>query len=125
MRIASCDHAVRMPPHETVREQAAIAFEQDHLAAADVSRARAFDVQQIAGLNRRRHAASVRTQSCRAEALDGLAHQRRSGSRSGVHEVLRTRLHWRTVGLIFPQASAVVSNTPSRTNAGLTYGFFA
>jgi hypothetical protein len=124
VRIASRADLRSGSPDDSVGEQPAAAVKERDIAdprggALDMS-----DREDVARLNGREHAAAVCAQAGPSEPLEHFADQQRCGaigSAAGeIHEFLRTRLHCRIVGFTFPQASAVASNTSSRTNAGFT-----
>src|SRR5262249_61344460 len=74
----------------------------------------------VAGPDGREHAAAGDPDARVPGGAERVGHQvRRDGQ-----EVLRTERHWPMTGLVFPHASAIVSNSCSRLNAGFWYGFF-
>jgi hypothetical protein len=105
---------------DAVSEEAVCNGEQDDVADSDALERPALYDQHVPRPERRQHARAMDADSRRAEASQGFDDEGGSGGRQ---EFFLTDLHGPLEGLIFPHASAMVSNTCSRMKAGFWYGF--
>ena len=108
--------------HDAVGEETVIEGEQHDVADLNLLDGAPLDEQYITRPDRREHARAGHLDAGGAEAPQGLGDERRGGRRQ---EDFLTALHGPLVGLILPQASAIVSKTCSRVNAGFSYAFLA
>jgi hypothetical protein len=107
---------------DAMGEETIVEREQDDIVHANLLEGPPLDEQHVTRANRGEHARAGHLHACSAEAPQQIGDQRRCGSRQ---EFFLTDLHGPLVGLIFPQASAIVSKTCSRMKAGFSYAFFA
>lgn len=100
---------------QPVREHAsALVGDKDIARAGGFRRAR-FDAEHVAGPDRGNHARTERPDAEAAVTRQHVPHQARHRGRQ---EFFLTALHWAMLLLILPHASAMVSNSCSRLNAG-------
>jgi hypothetical protein len=100
---------------QPVREDAfAVPGEEDIARTGGFRRAR-FDAEHVAGPDRGNHARTERPDAEAAVTRQHVPHQARHRGRQ---EFFLTALHWAMLLLILPHASAMVSNSCSRLNAG-------
>ena len=103
-----------------MRDQAIRTSDQDDAAGNQAGGVRRTDFEDVARQHGRRHAQALYAQPNATETGQHFFDEKWTGGFKGSQEFLRTRLHWGMVGLILPQARAVVSNTSSRVNDGFT-----
>ena len=108
----------RFNPHDAVGREVLSDCEEHHVSESDVLDGAMTDEEHVAWSDRGKHAGAGDPQPYFAKASQHLGEQ--AWDRRRDQEAFFTVLHWPVVGLIFPQASAMVSNTCSRTNAGFS-----
>jgi hypothetical protein len=106
---------VTLPSYQPVREHAfAVPGEEDISRAGGFKRA-LFDAEHVAGPDCWKHARTERPDAEMSVARQHVGHQCR---RRGRQEFFLMSRHWLMFVLILPHASAMVSNSCSRLNAG-------
>jgi hypothetical protein len=103
---------------DAVREQTPAISEQHDIAGAEFLDRAAMHDQDVARADGWKHTGAGDTQPYFAKATQHLGEQVRGGRLD--QETFFAVRHWALVGLTLPQASAIVSKTCSRTNAGFS-----
>jgi hypothetical protein len=103
--------------HDAMGKEPMVEGEQDDIRDANVFDGTALENQHVMRPDRREHTRAGHLDPCGAKAPQRVGNERRHGRRQ---ELFLTALHGPLVGLIFPHASAIVSKTCSRTNAGFS-----
>jgi hypothetical protein len=109
--------ALGLDSNQPVGKETRRPLDEDHVSHGQIGQPTPVDGQHVTRPDRGPHARAERAQPHRAEPAEDLGDERPSRIRD--QEFFLFNRHCAMVPLIFPQASAIVSNSCSRTNAGL------
>ena len=109
-------------PHDAMDKETAADCEEHNVSDPDLLDGAMTDEDHVAWSDRGKHADPVDPHPRPTKPTQQVGDQGRGRI---LQEFFFTALHGPVVGLILPQASAIVSNTCSRTKAGFSYANFS